>query len=62
MLSQDDRDFIRGNRPEGLDVKISEGGPSHLKINSVLLKQDIDTFGLAGKIWQRYSHNKDRVR
>ncbi|KAI9357784.1 putative methyltransferase-domain-containing protein [Pilaira anomala] len=52
MLSQDDRDFIRGNRPEGLDVKISEGGPSHLKINSFLLKQDIDTFGLAGKIWQ----------
>jgi hypothetical protein len=53
MLSQDDIDFELGNRPEGLSVTESLGAPSHLKTSSLFLKQDIDQFGLAGKIWQR---------
>ncbi|KAG2234148.1 hypothetical protein INT48_002311 [Thamnidium elegans] len=53
MPSQDDRDFNLGNRPEGLNVIASEGAPSYLKTSSISLKQDIDTFGLAGKIWHR---------
>ncbi|GAA5812937.1 hypothetical protein MFLAVUS_006398 [Mucor flavus] len=51
MPTQDDRDFKLGNRPEGLCVIASEGAPSYLKTSSISLKQDIDTFGLAGKIW-----------
>lgn len=47
------RDFEIGNLPEGLNVCISEGAPKHLNTYSLELKQDIDKFGLAGKIWQR---------
>lgn len=53
MPSQDDRDFHIGNLPEGLNVIASEGAPSYLKTRSLELKQDINQFGLAGKIWQR---------
>lgn len=39
--------------PEGLNVSASLGGPDHLKTSSLSLKQDVEQFGLAGKIWQR---------
>ncbi|RCI06799.1 hypothetical protein CU098_012303 [Rhizopus stolonifer] len=47
-----DRDFEIGNLPEGLNVTESLGAPSHLKTTSLDLKQNINQFGLAGKIWQ----------
>jgi hypothetical protein len=52
--SQDEKDFILGNLPQDLDISISQGPPSHLKTTTCLdLKQDVNQFGLAGKIWQR---------
>ncbi|CAO3686494.1 unnamed protein product [Rhizopus stolonifer] len=48
----EDRDFEIGNRPEGLNVTASSGAPKHLNTSSLELKQDVDQFGLAGKIWQ----------
>lgn len=53
MASQDDRDFKVGNMPEGLNVAASLGAPNHLNTSSLSLKQDVEQFGLAGKIWQR---------
>ncbi|KAI7889878.1 putative methyltransferase-domain-containing protein [Mucor mucedo] len=52
MTSQDDRDFKLGNMPEGLNVAASLGAPEHLNTSSLSLKQDVEQFGLAGKIWQ----------
>ncbi|KAI9249652.1 putative methyltransferase-domain-containing protein [Sporodiniella umbellata] len=48
----DNKDFEIGNRPEGLNVSASSGAPKHLNTSSLELKQDVDQFGLAGKIWQ----------
>jgi hypothetical protein len=48
-----DRDFEIGNLPEGLNVAPSSGAPKHLNTVSLDLKQDVNQFGLAGKIWQR---------
>ncbi|KAG0800290.1 hypothetical protein G6F22_002380 [Rhizopus arrhizus] len=47
-----DRDFEIGNLPEGLNVAPSSGAPKHLNTVSLDLKQDVNQFGLAGKIWQ----------
>ncbi|KAI8637318.1 putative methyltransferase-domain-containing protein [Parasitella parasitica] len=50
--NQNDRDFKIGNFPEWLNVTASEGAPAYLDTCSLELKQDVDQFGLAGKIWQ----------
>ncbi|KAI8143458.1 putative methyltransferase-domain-containing protein [Fennellomyces sp. T-0311] len=51
--SKDDRDFLIGNRPEGLNVEASVGPPSAWnQLSHLSLKQDVEQFGLAGKIWQ----------
>ena len=52
--SQDDHDFCIGNLPEGLNVSATNGPPTGLsELDHLSLKQDVDQFGLAGKIWQR---------
>lgn len=49
-----DRDFVLGNLPEGLNVTASAGPPAAcIGLNDLDLKQDVDQFGLAGKIWHR---------
>ncbi|CEP12375.1 hypothetical protein [Parasitella parasitica] len=50
--NQNNRDFEIGNLPNGLNVTESEGAPAYLDTSSLGLKQDVDKFGLAGKIWQ----------
>ena len=54
--TRDDHDFLIGNRPEGLNVVASQGPPSAWKgqLSHLSLKQDVEQFGLAGKIWQAY--------
>ncbi|KAI9312274.1 putative methyltransferase-domain-containing protein [Dichotomocladium elegans] len=53
MADIEDQDFCLGNRPEGLSVKASDGPPEAWNQGShMALKQDVDKFGLAGKIWQ----------
>ncbi|KAI9269147.1 putative methyltransferase-domain-containing protein [Phascolomyces articulosus] len=51
---KDDHDFLIGNRPEGLNVIASDGPPIAWKnqLSHLTLKQDVEKFGLAGKIWQ----------
>ncbi|KAI9490408.1 putative methyltransferase-domain-containing protein [Zychaea mexicana] len=51
--SKDEYDFLVGNCPEGLNVVASEGPPSAWKntLSHLSLKQDVEQFGLAGKIW-----------
>lgn len=52
--SQDDYDFCIGNLPEGLNVSATNEPPTGLgELDYLSLKQDVDQFGLAGKIWQR---------
>lgn len=52
--SQDDLDFSIGNLPEGLNVSATTAPPTGLgELDHLSLKQDVDQFGLAGKIWQR---------
>ncbi|KAI8098806.1 putative methyltransferase-domain-containing protein [Halteromyces radiatus] len=47
-----DKDFILGNKPIGINVEASSGPPSGIKVSNVLsLRQDIANMGLAGKIW-----------
>ncbi|CDH57876.1 hypothetical protein RO3G_06050 [Lichtheimia corymbifera JMRC:FSU:9682] len=51
--SQDDLDFSIGNLPEGLNVSATTAPPTGLgDLDHLSLKQDVDQFGLAGKIWQ----------
>ncbi|KAI8381245.1 putative methyltransferase-domain-containing protein [Radiomyces spectabilis] len=50
----DERDEFRvGNLPQGLNVSASNGPPEALRSfsSNLALRQDVNTFGLAGKIW-----------
>jgi hypothetical protein len=58
MPRSEDEAFRIGNLPDGLNVTASDGPPSAFKGSSqeqLVLHQDVDQFGLAGKIWHRYA-------
>ncbi|KAJ2964297.1 hypothetical protein NQZ79_g851 [Umbelopsis isabellina] len=57
MPRSEDEAFRIGNLPDDLNVKASDGPPAAFKGSGqeeLVLHQDVDQFGLAGKIWHRY--------